>query len=78
MSDKERLNWRFDQAAEAARAYLEVLYGLKAAPEGSEERDALEGQLMARLLQLELDAKGAQSEYAAWLDSLPDEEIMPA
>jgi hypothetical protein len=43
MRDKERPNWRFHQAAEAARAYLEVLYGLKTVPEGSEERDALEG-----------------------------------
>jgi hypothetical protein len=78
MSDAERLDWRLEQAAEAARAYLEVWGRVKSAPEGSEERDTLEGQLMARLLQLELDARGAQAAYAAWLDSLPDEEAAPA
>ena len=74
MSDRRHLEWLLEQTAQSARKYLEVLDRSKELQPGSDERETLEGQLAARLLQLELDAKDARAADDVFLDSLPEEE----
>lgn len=78
MSDRRHLDWLLEQTAQSARTYLEVLARIEELEPGSDERETLEGQLAARLLQLELDARDARAADDAFLDSLPDEEATHA
>jgi hypothetical protein len=70
---REHLDWLLEQSAESARTYLALWEKAKALPEG-DEHDEIEGEMMAWLLQLGLDAHDGCAEHDAWLDSLPDDQ----
>lgn len=78
MSDRQHLDWLHEQTAESARRYLELLAHAKTLEPDSDERDSVEGQIAARLLQLELDIKDTRAADDAWLDSLPEEDEVRA
>lgn len=78
MSDRSHLDWLLNKSAETARTYLKLHERATALPEDSDERSEIEGEMMAWLYQLELDAKDARAEHDAWLDTLPEEEEVHA
>ncbi len=77
MSDREHLDWLLEKTADTARSYLDLLERCKAAT-SEDEREDLEGEMMAWLYQLELDAQDTRKEYDAWVDTLPEHEEVSA